>query len=872
MKYEPIQEKNLIFIQHVFSVEDTEEEQVKKLEELKNMGYRQVLASYKTQGMAPAKFDDTFFQALDIFVSACQKTGICFWLEDYAPFPTGSANGAFKEPENEALNKLFIDEHHFDICGPIDGARIQIDKVLKSVYGKTMHRFAKIDPSCRKQVAVVAYQLTKQKDSAASVVIQDNTAVRLDDKVEDGLLQWDVPEGQWRIFVIYTTSESEGRAGYMNLLSKDSVALEIEKVHVPLYEHLKEELGKTWIGFFYDEPEIGNSGGSAVFDYFMLPGRRTKDPADCDALPWSPEMPSELEERDQNWILKLPFLFYKGTGEDREYRVHYMDAVTKLIRKNYNGQVWAYCHERGIGYIGHVLEDENCHTRLGCGPGHYFREQYYQDEAGVDVIAGQIMPGKDGAATWYGAENADGEFYHYMLAKLASSEAHINPLKGGRSFAECFAMYGTCGFKDRKFLIDHLLVNGINRMLVMERTADETLPQYIKDLSCYTEKMCRLLRSTAPVMKTAILYHAEAEWYEGGKAQKAQSCAAELARNQISYDIVPSDIFESGELYHTETEHGLVVNGNPYEALIIPGCTYLPDAVKKFVIQCSRTGFPVFFTDCIPEDMKRYAQVVPVKALAGKVREAVTLDMTINAPEQKWIRLLQLKDQDRELCLIHNEAPVSGTDCEVLINTTGSVYIWNVNTGALLKPEQERTEDGWLLVRTHLDQWEMQILCCDSRKQESSQYKSSQYKRSLAHKEAWTLSFPDGTVLKAEPGNIPEPEEHVGKAWYGRLVYSTTFIGEDDLPRAVDLGRVSDCCELYINGRSCGRALGSPYVFPVEGVLRQGPNEVKVVLYTSAVHMRNEKRIFGIPLDALTAAPYTLIEPLGIQGEVRWRW
>lgn len=858
-------ETNLIFIQHVFSREDTEEGQIKKLEELKSMGYEQVLASYKTDGIEPAKFDAPYFGALDILVSACRKTGVSFWLEDYAPFPTGSANGAFLEPENDRLNKIFIDEHHFDICGPVDGALIQIDKVLKAVYGKTMHCFKKVNPACRTPIAVIACRLADNRDSVSSVVIADHTAVRLDEYVEDGLLKWDVPEGQWRIFVIYTTCESEGRAGYMNLLSKDSVALEIEKVHVPLYEHLKDEIGKAWAGFFYDEPEIGNSGGSDVFDYFMLPGRRTKDPTDCDPLPWSPEMPAEMEKRDQDWVRKLPYLFYKGTGEDRQYRVDYMDAVTKLVRENYNGQIWGFCREKGIGYIGHVLEDESCHTRLGCGPGHYFREQYYQDEAGIDVIAGQILPGRDGAATWYGAENADGEFYHYMLAKLASSEAHINPLKGGRAFAECFAMYGHCGFKDRKFLIDHLLVNGISRMLVMERTADETLPEYIRDLYAYAGKMCRLLRDTASVIKTAVLYHAEAEWYGGDIVYTSQKCAAELARNQISYDIVPADVFESPELYHTETENGLAVNGHPYEVLVIPGCAYLPDAVREFIAGCKRSGFPVLFTGCMPDGMEEYAQMIPLDGLADKVMEAAEPDILINAPERRWLRVLHLAGSGNDFYLLHNEAVSARMDCEIKIRGTGDAVIFDMSTGDAIRPVQKRGSDGRLVIQTHLEQWEMQIICCGGRGGESVCCG-----RRIAHDGEWTLCFPDGSTLAGEKGRIPYPEEHVGKAWYGRLVYKTTFYGDRVLPKMIDLGRVSDCCELYINGKSCGRRVGSPYVFRVDGWIRQGSNEIEIRLYTSAVNMRSEKNLFGVPLDALTAVPYTLVEPMGIREEVTW--
>lgn len=133
-----------------------------------------------------------------------------------------------------------------------------------------------------------------------------------------------------------------------------------------------------------------------------------------------------MEKRDANWIRHLPCLWYDGTGEEyRTFRCRYMDAVSTLVRGNYNGQVYAFCQEKGIRYIGHVLEDENCHTRLGCGPSHYFRQQYYQDEAGIDVIAGQILPGKDRSRRM--SAYLDVPYLEEMFERTAAETCELTP-------------------------------------------------------------------------------------------------------------------------------------------------------------------------------------------------------------------------------------------------------------------------------------------------------------------------------------------------------------------------------------------------------------------------------------------------------------
>ena len=47
------------------------------------------------------------------------------------------------------------------------------------------------------------------------------------------------------------------------------------------------------------------------------------------------------------------------------------------------------------------------------------------DYAGIDVIGGQIVPGMNYHHDAFNTGGSNGEFYHYALAKLASSAAHF---------------------------------------------------------------------------------------------------------------------------------------------------------------------------------------------------------------------------------------------------------------------------------------------------------------------------------------------------------------------------------------------------------------------------------------------------------------
>lgn len=858
-----------------FAPTDTVEAIRKRIRRAKDLGYQQLIVSYESaKGMKQVPFDETYFGAVDCLVEACRAENMPFWIPDFTSFPTGSAGCALEAGECPQANKIFIDERHLDFYGPMEHAVVNVESMRRIAFGKAAHQFRKVDVAARNEIALVAHRLKDNPNNAASPFLEEDTAVLLNDYVKDGFLIWDIPQGRWRISTVFTTYESSGRAFYVNLLSKESVALEIEKAHKPIYEHLKDELGTTWYGYFYDEPEAGNDGGSEVFDFFMLPGRRSRYMDDCEVYSWSPEMPVEMEKRDRDWKKKLPYLFYDGIDGYKDFRCAYMDAVTALIQENYSRQVYEFCRDRGIYYFGHSLEDENSHTRLGCGLGHYFRHQYYQDEAGIDVIAGQILPGRDRTATWYGVANADGEFCHYGLSKLASSEANINPLKRHRSVVECFALYGQQSLAVRKFVLDHIMINGVNRMYLMDEGCYSESPEYSASLIGYCDEFCGVMYTSQSEIQTAILYHAEAEWREGEKAQKFQRPAAVLARNQISYDVVPADVFTYPERYDAFTEKGLMINGHAYQALIIPACEKVPESVADFVKKCKETGFPVFFVNRVPAGMDEVAkscdavQCCGLSELADRVKQRMTLDIEVESDRKEWIRYLHVSRGEENFFFLHNEAPCGSADALVRLKGEGEALIWDMMSGRLFRPRQQ-AKDGWIELPLSMGQYEMTALYLPGVKKVEEPVVTIREEK--IHEGSWVLEFPDGRRETMESSSMLKPEEYVGYGFYGRLVYRTSFQGEGgELPSWLDLGAVSDCCEVFLNGKSLGKRPGTPYLFEVKGMKPNEVNQLEIEVYTSAGNIRTDHKIFGIPVDSFSGVPYSMALPMGITGPVKW--
>ena len=847
------------------AMDDTYEEVETRISALWRIGIRSMdlmwSAGRGAGMMALAPFNsEAYWERIGWVSKLCRKYGMTYMIQDAAPFPTGAADGYFEKPEYRSLNKLYLSERHQDAKGPNPDGAFLIDRMVGAIRSSDLGKFGRMRPIPGDRVIAV---IAMRRENG---VFSLESAVDLTDRVDDGLLSWAVPEGIWRIFVVYETYNGGGRPYYMNLLDEESVALNIQAIHQPHYEHLKDEIGKTWLGFFYDETEVGNLDG---YSFNARIGAFKNTEAESAALPWSRKM----EERwsaafGEDFREKLPLLWFEDGGAYRHVRCSYMDQVSKLIRDCYNGQMHRWCKERGIGYIGHNLEDENSHARLACGPVHYFRMQMHQDIAGIDLIGSQIMPEKDFTQAWYGYQEGDGRFYHYGLAKLASSAAHIAPNKNGRSFCEVFAVYGPlAGTRLRKFLYDHLFVNGINVMIPAQVEIPGAQERHCIRENNYVNRMCHLLQNTKPVIKTAVLYHAEAEWY-GGNCEMFQLPAGELAKNQISYDVIPADVFEDDGFYRTDCSQGLCVNGNRYEALIIPGSDAIPAAAAKFLTKAAQTGFPVLFTDFMPSAIAETGVAftppcgicVPLNQLAEQLSARIERDLVLTGPAPQ-IRYSHFTDDGGDYYFIHNEGKEVQIECFVPCTAPG--YRLDLDRLGCAALRAERRENGTLFT-LELAQFEPVLLYFSDSAPETAPESVYEAK---AVPGPWKVTFDDAE----KTAFTMEMLENINSAKFfprytGKVTYETD-LDFDALPDVIDLGAVYEIAEVSLNAKPAGEVQFSPYRIGLSETAVKGRNHLEITVRTNTARAKAQSGGFG--LGGMSADAYNSMDPGGLIGPVR---
>lgn len=621
-----------------------------------------------------------WWRDLEVILSEAAKRQMEVWIFDDGAYPSGLGGGKVKALYPEAC-KRYIAKRQIDAVGPMPGASFQIAPWLEE--GEELYR-------------VIAARRAGGREE-----LHEDSFVDLTGTVKDGRLHWDVPTGQWRVFLLIITRNGgeEWTKDYVNPISYEAVGRFIDIVYEEHYRRFGEQFGKTIKGFFVDEPRFGSTA-----TYERTLGKEGH------VYPWSEEVPELLEaELGERWACLLPLLWSRENPICRDVQYAYMNVVSRLFARDFTGQIREWCGRHGVKVIGHVVEDNGVHARIGYGPGHYFRSMEGFDAAGLDVVY-QVWPERRDGFFTSPFGYLDAEFFYWGISKMASSAAHIDPSKKGITMCEIFGAYGWQeGLKLMKWLTDHVCVRGVNMLVphaFSPKYPDPDCPphfyakgknpqwRYFRKWADYANRVCTLLRDGTHRATAAVLYHAEAEW--GGGYQPFEKVVRALAEAQIDCDVVPADCLEgileagagSGRIYQVKVEDGrLRVNREAYRAILIPYAECLPEKLLEALDLAARAGVPVLFMDGYPEHV--YYAAGP-HAVQRALEENPLVETCGLAQAAEWMKAhgltdIRVRDCCPDLRFLHYERE----EGDIYFFTNESK--WNtVDTGIVLR------EDGRL--------------------------------------------------------------------------------------------------------------------------------------------------------------------------------
>ncbi|WP_261301585.1 glycosylhydrolase-like jelly roll fold domain-containing protein [Paenibacillus andongensis] len=813
---------------------------------------------------------------MDIIMEEARNRGMKVWLLDDDHFPTGHAAGKVKDAPEE-LHRKFLGERYIDTIGPAQGTSLLLDTLLMRGLRPTISDGQKAIGK-NKLISVVAVR----RNPSDGTLLSD--CIDITEFVHDGILYWDIPEGYWRVFIISENKDggSQQQEDHLNPLDRGSVRILIDAVYEAVYERYKADFGKTFAGFFSDEPGFYND--KTTFDFHSKPGKKGVP------LPWSSEMPALLEEALGEDYRKLLYLLWHDAGEQTHIvRYTYMNIVSKLYAENFCSQIGEWCRSRGVEYIGHVLEDNNVHARLGPGPGHFFRSMWGQDMSGLDVVLWQIVPGFDELSFSKPGGDTDSEFFHYGLAKLGVSLGHIDPKKQGRTMCEVYGAYGWAeGLKLMKWITDHMLVRGVNYFVphaFTQKDSDPDCPphmyaggknpqyRYYKHLNQYMNRISHLISGGRHVASAAVVYHAEAEW--SGEAMLFQRPMKNLMQHQIDCEVVPVDVLlDSASVIDSK----LYVNQEDYDCLIVPYAEALPDAMIRRLTQLADQGLALRFVDGLPLRSSegrevsaelssladhRNVKVVALDKLAQELLADGHYDITVEKHEP-YLRNYHYVHDGLDVFMFFNEHPHQTIRTKIGLPIQGEVYAYNAfqNQLTLLNATKE---EGATAVQLELHPYESIVLLHGADLEGYAALPQYEVGSELELKGKWTVAISEAehyphfkewgelTALTnmSAPGRLPR--------FTGTFRYETEFEWNESGNQALlDLGEVYETAEVWINGEEAGVRICPPYRIEIDGLIKKGKNKLVIEVTNTLVKEQP---------DFLSA--YAQQEPSGLIGPVR---
>ena len=803
---------------------------------------------------------EAWYEDMDLILAECEKLGMEFWLLDDKHFPTGTANGLLKQ-KYPHLGKRALTTHVVDVMGPV-------------TEGAAMCRTCNHMNEDSQLVAVVACE----RVSGDANQTLTGRAIDLSDKVDwdGGMVYFDLPEGLWRIFIIYHKAHEDD---YIDMLRSDSVQVLLEAVYEPHYQRYQKYFGKTFRGYFSDEPYIMYGAKLPTGSEALVEG----------ILPWNENVRRELAAALPNWKLLLPFLWFPGLCAS-QIRVAYMDVVTKLYAEHFTWQLGDWCRARGVEYIGHIIEDVGQHTKFSSG-GHFFRALDGQDMAGIDVVLCQIVPGMSDNNNSVPCSYlmADHKMFHYALAKMGASHSHIQPLKKGRAMCEIYGAYGWVeGLPMMKWLTDHMLVRGINNFVphaFSPKEFDPDCPPHFFNgghnpefygfgkLMGYMERVAGILSDGRHHASAAMLYHAQAEW-SGEEHMKIDEPAKVLLDNQIDFDIVPEDYLDNCAVEGKK----LKLNQEDYHVFLVPYAKRLPRAVIEKLHEFAQRGLPVWFIDgkpgytCegdpIPGDMLAQFRVISLDKLAIAMRYQGFDDVTAWGENTKYLRIYHYSRGGGHVLMLTNEGIHGDVKARLSVRDfAGGDFVrydamknkavrdWSENRIEICIPPYgseliffgdldvsgipEKTEKNWQTLPLETLSWSVSFAGVDE----------------YAPGEECPAVFGEEKQVEKLYNIVREKKKFAGFVRYEtELTVPGTDSGEKSF--RLDLGRVGEVAEVWLDGKKLGQQINPPYRF--EFGARSG-QQVKLCVVTTSHLGYAQQDIFS---------SYLSFEPVGLLGPV----
>jgi hypothetical protein len=698
----------------------------------------------------------------------------------------------------------------------------------------------------------------------------------------DGTLTWTPPKGRWKIVRIgYSLTGIENHPA-----TKEATGLEVDKYdgsavrdYIETYlSHYEKAAGKALIGahgvraMVTDSTEVGASNWTpAMLEQF----RKLRG---YDARPWLPALTGAI---------------IGSRAQTDAFLYDYRRTLADLVASEHYGTIATVAHERGLTLYGEALES----SRVTLGDDMAMRSHAdipmaamwtYRQEFGPTAVAVADMKGAASVSHIYGQNLVAAESLTSAFAPWAFAPSDLRPM------------------------IDLEFASGINRPVihtsVHQPLGDDKKPgmsllifgQYFnrndtwagmaKPWVDYISRNAYMLQQGRNYADVAYFYGEEAPL-----VTLFHNAPPADAPKRYAYDFVNADALtqklsvKGGDLVaESGAQYRVLYLGGTSARMTLPTLrkiTELAEAGATVVGQApvASPGLnddPAAFSALVKRLWSGNAvtKLGKGQVIAGSDVEAAlkaigqTRDFTYTGEAQ--ILFVHRRVADGDLYYVNNR-DAKGITMEARFHVSGKTpELWHADSGKS-EPVSYRIEGDTTVVPLDLLAQASVFVVFRKPAQAQSATVAAPDLSKVAELATWDIRF-EGLaaptpIAKAKLRSLSESSDANVKYFSGTSIYHSTLTLPKSVkagsPLQLDLGKVGDVAEVYVNGQLAGTAWKTPYRVDIGGLLKNGVNAIEVRVANLWVNRLIGDAQPGAHKVTFTAAPtYTADAPLRPSG------
>lgn len=789
---------------------------LKQLNEMFQKNIYEVII-HAREGMSVDYLSEEWFNAVSEVLDRAKELGMRVWIYDEFNWPSGYAGGKIYEKNSDFAAKCLTVEKLY----PIVGKQIEVKE--------------------------------REGDRIAAVVAvhQNKEFYDITDYENGGCKSWASKTLMWEVFIFRETScvhrPAYSETPYIDLLNKEAVNEFINVTHKEYKDRFTNHWGSTIKGFFTDEPGFYNN----YVD-------QTKN---INTIAWTGQF--DLFFQKEKGYSIIPFLptIWEDMGDfSRKTRHDYYEVLTKLYGLSFFKQIHDFLDADGLMSIGHLHREENLNDIVQM-EGHFIESMRYLHIPGLDRISRQLdrVTEKLGssAAFLFGRERCFTEIYGCFGWNLTLDEM--------KREADLQFVRGV------NMIVPHAFFSSIEGVRIEEAPPSEFFQNYYwKYYSKFADYIRRLsyALSFGKISPPVLMYYPITScWEKNTPLQQYEvrkinehfiDVSLLLTKNHTDYCYVDDYALKEAVVSRGKVE----INKVSFSAIVVPYIYNMPIKTLKVLYEyCKSGGIVLYFGTeyfhgiTAEEDADAFEVVTELFQCQNffKVNETESYKDILNRKgisdiyfeqESKDIKYIhRMDEQNSHLFFITNEG--DNFSSEVSFKANGKVYSMNAENGKMTEISSK--------------------LCSEYTKSDLFIPKNSSLliyikKSNILLDGSWQVALIDKIIPEKFNGFLKEQnlfQENntfttlkslcdlceIKSGFCGAAIYKKSFFVEsfENATLTLDLGKVCDCAEVYINGHYVETLLWQPYQIDITEYVNDGENELSIMLTTTIANSLNGK-------------------------------